>query len=57
MQVPDLVKSISGTTAIVLVVLLVVAGAVFRPVQFLSWVAAGAVAIVGIINTLSYGNR
>jgi len=53
MAVPAFVKSITGVTALILVVLLVVAGMVFQPVKLLTWLAAGAVAVVGIVNTVN----
>lgn len=55
MVVPSFVKSIKGVSAVILVVLLAVAGAVFRPFQGLLWLAAGIIAVIGVINTLSYG--
>lgn len=53
----SIIKGLTGWTVIVVVVLLVVAGTIFRGslIGTLAWIAAGAAALVGAINTASYG--
>lgn len=54
----SLLKNLVGWTAVAAVVLFAIVAYVFRPlgiVSTLAWVAAGGAALVGAINTVSYG--